>query len=57
MTKAAERKPVADDLQATADHMAPHMLRGSLWMGAMRWAIRGIGLASTSVDGHLSIHL
>lgn len=29
--------------------MAPHMLRGSLWMVAMRWSIRSVGLVSTLI--------
>ena len=35
--------------QSSAKEMAPHMLRGSLWMVAMRWCIRCVGLVSTLV--------
>ena len=34
---------------SSAKEMAPHMLRGSLWMVAMRWCIRCVGLVSTLV--------
>lgn len=49
MTHGADNRPDGADRTATAAQMAPHMLRGSIWMIGMRWAIRFIGLASTLV--------
>jgi O-antigen/teichoic acid export membrane protein len=41
------------DVQATATAVRPHIIRGSLWMIAMRWSVRGLGLVSTIVLARL----
>jgi O-antigen/teichoic acid export membrane protein len=40
---------IVESRQPRAEDMASHMLRGSLWMVGMRWAIRCVGLASTLI--------
>lgn len=42
-----------DDQKPTEVAMRPHIIRGSIWMVAMRWSIRGIGLVSTIILARL----
>ncbi len=49
MTPDDESKPV------TEAEMRPHMIRGSIWMVAMRWTIKGIGIVSTIILARLLV--
>ncbi len=49
MTPDDESKPV------TEAEMRPHMIRGSIWMVAMRWTIKGIGIVSTVILARLLV--
>jgi len=37
----------------TLDTIGKHMIRGSAWMVAMRWSMRGIGILSTVILARL----
>jgi O-antigen/teichoic acid export membrane protein len=43
----------SDDPNPTEATIRPHIIRGSIWMVAMRWSVRGIGLVSTVVLARL----
>lgn len=47
------KKTVSEKNQEKVASIKGHMLRGSAWMVAMRWSIRGIGLASTIILARL----